>query len=94
MIEFLLSFLNLLNLLSVLNVLIFLIASTFLLSHCILFLQGLHMFQLNAYKPGVQLRWIAKNKAGLLRKNILAFLVFPFLSAPVHRRNMGLFQIC
>lgn len=55
----------------------------FLCSHGLFFLQSAHMFQLNAYKPGVQLRWIAKNKAGYLRKNAWVFLVFPFFLAPV-----------
>jgi UDP-N-acetylmuramoyl-tripeptide--D-alanyl-D-alanine ligase len=41
------------------------------------------MFQLNSYKVGVQLRWLAKNKSDWLHKNAAALLIFPllFLSA-------------
>ena len=49
----------------------------FLCSHWLLVLHYTHMFQLNAYKPEVQIRWLTKNKADYLRKNIVVFLVFP-----------------
>ena len=64
----------------------------FLCSHWLLVLHYTHMFQLNAYKPEVQIRWLAKNKADYLRKNIVVFLVFPSLLAPIGGNS--LFFVC
>jgi UDP-N-acetylmuramoyl-tripeptide--D-alanyl-D-alanine ligase len=54
----------------------------------------MHMFQLNAYKPGVQLRWTAKNKWDYLRRNALIFLIFPLLAAPVEGKAFSLVCSC
>jgi UDP-N-acetylmuramoyl-tripeptide--D-alanyl-D-alanine ligase len=54
----------------------------FLCSHWVIVAHYMHMFQLNAYKPEVQIRWVAKNKGDYLRKNAVIFLVFPSLLTP------------
>jgi UDP-N-acetylmuramoyl-tripeptide--D-alanyl-D-alanine ligase len=50
------------------------------------------MFQLNAYKTGVQFRWFAKNKGDYLRKNAAVLPVFLALLAPVGQS--ALFLVC
>ncbi|MDR1620941.1 MAG: UDP-N-acetylmuramoyl-tripeptide--D-alanyl-D-alanine ligase [Synergistaceae bacterium] len=58
------------------------LSPVFLCSYWFLVAHYTHMFQLNAYKPEVQLRWLVKNKGDCLRKNVLVFLVFLSLPAP------------
>ena len=46
------------------------------IANVFVFLHYLHMFQLNGYKPRVQLRWLAGNKRDWLKKNGAAFAGF------------------
>ncbi|MDR2136810.1 MAG: UDP-N-acetylmuramoyl-tripeptide--D-alanyl-D-alanine ligase [Synergistaceae bacterium] len=51
----------------------------FLCAHGVSALHWLHMFQLNSYKTGVQLRWLVKNKKDYLGGNWGVLCVFPAL---------------
>jgi UDP-N-acetylmuramoyl-tripeptide--D-alanyl-D-alanine ligase len=62
----------------------------FLCSYRAFLLHCVHMFQLNAYKPGVQLRWTMKNKGDYLRRNILILPIFPLLLTPMGENSLSL----
>ncbi|MDR1730666.1 MAG: UDP-N-acetylmuramoyl-tripeptide--D-alanyl-D-alanine ligase [Synergistaceae bacterium] len=47
------------------------VSAAFLFSCCLFTLHALHMFQLNSYKIGIQLRWLAGHRRGWLGRNVL-----------------------
>lgn len=58
-------------------VLLVLVLMAFLLSWSLAARHFLHMFQLNSYKPRVQLDWLKKNLNGLVPKTLLALFTVP-----------------
>lgn len=58
-------------------ILLVLVVLAFLLSWSLAARHFLHMFQLNSYKPGVQLGWVKKNLNVILPKTILALFTVP-----------------
>lgn len=58
-------------------VLLVLVLMAFLLSWSLAARHFLHMFQLNSYKPKVQLDWLKKNLNSLVPKTLLALFTVP-----------------